>query len=70
MKKGEKNKAFDEFKNVLSFEPTYYNANIALSDILVDAKDYDNAIEEYRILKDLNPEYAKHLFALIFSEGR
>lgn len=30
----------------------------------------NSAIEEYRQLKDVNPEMAKNLFALIFPDGK
>lgn len=30
----------------------------------------NSAIEEYRVLKDMNPEYAKNLFMVIFPEGK
>ena len=57
--------AVDAFKQAIRIKPDYAGAHYNLGFAYVILKDKDSALDEYKILKDLDKEMANKLFNII-----
>jgi tetratricopeptide (TPR) repeat protein len=58
--------AFDAYKKAIQIKPDFVLAHFFLGLIYLEARDKTHALEEYKILKDLDRDYANGLFRMIY----
>ena len=63
---GRWNEAIKAYKQAIRIVPDYALAHFSLGVVYVAVGDKNAAFDEYKILKDLNQDMAKKLFALIY----
>jgi tetratricopeptide (TPR) repeat protein len=56
--------AFEAYKKAIQIKPDFVLAHFFLGLMYLDVRDRNRALEEYKILKDLDPNYADDLFQL------
>jgi tetratricopeptide (TPR) repeat protein len=61
-------KAIEAFKQAIRINPNDAEAHYGLGMTYYVANDISSALEEYKILKNLNPELADELFNLIYEK--
>ncbi len=57
--------AFDAYKKAIQIQPDFVFAHFYLGLIYLEMRDRNHALEEYKILKNLNRDYAKDLLNMI-----
>jgi tetratricopeptide (TPR) repeat protein len=57
--------AFEAYRKAIQIKPDFVLAHFFLGLMYLDVRDGNRALEEYRILKDLDPVYAKDLLNMI-----
>jgi hypothetical protein len=57
--------AFEVYKKAIQIKPDFVLAHFFLGLLYLEARDRTHALEEYKILKDLNRDYAKDLLNMI-----
>jgi len=56
----------ESYKQAIRIKPDFAEAHYALGGTYFFLNDRGSALEEYKILKDLDPELANELFNLIY----
>lgn len=70
LRRGDYEGAEDYFNNVLSLNPSYYQAHFQLGYLNTKLGDYNLALEHYQMTVEKNPSYAKGWFALGLTHQR
>lgn len=68
--KGDLENAAEELKYAAIFAPKNPEIHYKLGRLYMMQGNKNSALEAYRILKDMHPEYAQNLFVLIFPESK
>jgi tetratricopeptide (TPR) repeat protein len=66
MKINKHQQALDEFKRVVELEPRHIDANLKIGIEYLNLGNKDAAIQQYYVLKNIDPEQAQQLYYLIY----
>ena len=58
--------AYEACRQAVRIKPDFVLAHFFLGLIYLEVRDRDHALEEYKILKDLDADYANDLFRMIY----